>query len=195
MDRRRFCVASAAAAFCVGAEHEISAAQRPPATPIALDRVLFDSRHPESCAFGSAAARAGWCALGFSGDVTPIWRQTLLPLWAVGGGAIAGMTTPEALFCLDQQAKDHWMRVVLRIEHRPVPSGVPVHRVTAAEPMLTRACAALDDAPDWPARSFSLLRTCVRSRNQPRISRIASCPDRGRDSFADLELVSWIIAA
>jgi hypothetical protein len=195
MDRRRFCVASAAAVFWVGADHDLSQAQRPPGSPIALDQVLFDSRHPDGSAFGAAAAQTGRRAVGFPGDVTPIWRQTLLPLWAAGGAAIAGMTTPAALFALEQQAKDHWMRVVLRIEHRRARSGVLSHRVTAAEPMLTRACATLDDAPDWPARSFSLLRACERSRNQARLSRVASGADPGRPRLADLELVSWIIAA
>jgi hypothetical protein len=69
------------------------------------------------------------------------------------------------------------------------------HRVIAAEPMLTRACAALANAPDWPVRSFDLLRGCVRSKNQPQVSRVVSCTDRGRYSIAGSELVSWIIAA
>ena len=38
--------------------------------------------------------------------------------WATGGGAIAGMTTAAGLFCLEELAKDYWMRIVLRIEHR-----------------------------------------------------------------------------
>jgi hypothetical protein len=195
MDRRHFCIASAAAVACLGADPGVSAAERPPGPAIALDQVLFDSRHPASSAFGTAAARAGWRAVAFPGDVTAMWRQTLLPLWAAGGGAIAGMTTAVGLFCLEQLAKDYWMRVVLHIEHRRPLPGMLVHRVTAAEPTLTRACAALADAPDWPARSFGLLRCSVRSKNQPRISRVVSCADRGRYSIADSELVSWIIAA
>jgi hypothetical protein len=158
-----------------------------------LDQVLFDSRHPDSHEFGAAAAQAGRRVAAFPGDITPVWRQMLLPLWAAGGGAVAGMTTPAALLCLEQQAKDHWMRVVLRIEHRRGQSGILMHRVTATEPILTLACAALEDAPDWPGRSFALLRACVRSKNQPRLSRVVSYADP--HGFADMELVSWIIAS
>jgi hypothetical protein len=195
MDRRHFCLAGAASVVCLGAEHGVSTAERSTGPAIALDRVLFDSRHPGSGAFGTAAARAGWRAVAFPGDVTAMWRETLLPSWAAGGGAIAGMTTAAGLFCLEQLANDYWMRVVLRIEHRCPHPGMLAHRVTAAEPMLTRACAALGCAPEWPARSFGLLRGCVRSKNQPRVSRVVSCADRGRYSIAGSELVSWIIAA
>jgi hypothetical protein len=195
MDRRHFCIASTASVVCLGADHGVSAAERPPGPAIALDRVLFDSRHPGSAAFGTAAARAGWRAVAFAGDVTAMWRETLLPSWATGGGAIAGMTTAAGLFCLEQLAKDYWMRVVLRIEHRYPHPGMLAHRVTAAEPTLTRACAALSYAPEWPAGVFGLLRGCVRSKNQPRVSRVVSGADRGRYSITGSELVSWIIAA
>jgi DNA-binding transcriptional LysR family regulator len=194
MDRRHFCLAGAASVVCLGADHGLPAAERPPGPAIALDQVLFDSRHPGSRAFGTAAARAGWGAVAFPGDVTAMWRQILLPLWAAGGGAIAGMTTAAGLFCLEELAKGHWMRVVLRLEHRHPLPGMLVHRVTAAEPMLGRACAALSCAPDWPARSFDLLRDCVRSKNQPRISRVVSGTDPGGYSVTGSELVSWIIA-
>jgi hypothetical protein len=195
MDRRHFCIAGAASVVCLGSEHGVPAAERPPGPVIALDQVLFDSRHPGSRAFGTAAARAGGRAVAFPGDVTAMWRQTLLPLWAAGGGAIAGMTTAAGLFCLEELAKDYWMRVVLRIEHRCPYPGRLAHRVTAAEPMVGRACAALSCAPDWPARSFGLLRGCVRAKNQPRVSRAVSCADRGRYSIAGSDLVSWIITA
>jgi hypothetical protein len=194
MDRRHFCIASAASVVCLGAEHGLSAAERPPGPAIALDQAVFDSRHPGSSAFGTAAARAGCRAVAFPGDVTAMWREALLPLWAAGG-AIAGMTTAAGLFCLEQMAKDYWMGVVLRIEHRCPHPGMLAHRVTAAEPMLTRACVALSCAPDWPVRSFGLLRGCVRSKNQPRVSRVVSCADCGRHSIAGSGLVSWIIAA
>src|SRR5260221_7420400 len=93
MDRRRFCIASAASVVCLGAEHGVSAAERPPGPAIALDQVLFDSRHPGSGAFGTAAVRAGWRAVAFPGDVTAMWRGNLPPLWAAGGGGPAPPTT------------------------------------------------------------------------------------------------------
>src|SRR5882757_7303483 len=77
MDRRHFCIASAASVVCLGAEQGVSAAERPTGPAIALDQVLFDSRHPGSGAFGTAAARAGWRAIAFPGDVSAMWRETL----------------------------------------------------------------------------------------------------------------------
>jgi hypothetical protein len=194
MDRRNFCIASAAGAVCLAGDLGLSRQAGPLGPAIALDKVLFDSRYTDSGAFGAAAAREGRYAKAFSGDVTAMWRQTLLPSWEAGS-AIAGMTTPAGLFCLEQLAKDYWMRVVLRIEHRRLLPGKLTHRVTAAEPMLDRACAALDGASDWPARVFGVLSGCVRSKNQPLAKRVVSGADRGRSSAADSELVSWIIAA
>jgi hypothetical protein len=196
MDRRHFCIASAAAAVWLGADRACAVEAALPGPPvIELDKVLYDSRYPGSGAFGAAAVRACLPAFAFPGDVTTLWRQILRPSWAAGGGSIAGMTTAAGLFCLEQLAKDHWMRVVLRIEHwRPL-SGMIAHRVTAAEPTLNRVCSALSGAPDWPARSFALLSGCPRAKNQARVTRVVSGADRERYPSADAELVSWIIAA
>jgi hypothetical protein len=163
--------------------------------PIALDKVLFDSRFASSRAFGAAAERTGQAAVALRGDVTALWVHHLRPQWAAGGGAIAGMTTASSLFCLEQLAKDHWLRVVVRVEHRRSPHGVVAHLVTAAEPMMTRTCAALNDARGWPDRLMSTLSACVRSRDQPRFTRLVSRAEQGRSSAAEADLVSWVISA
>ena len=169
-----------------------------------LDQVVFDTRYFGSRAFGEAAARAGRVAVGFPGDVTALWQRSLLPAWAAGACAVAGMTTPSALFCLEQLAKDHWMRVVLRVEHRRRLCGSLEHGVTAAEPMVTRLCAALSATPDaidrvvaadWPARWFGALSGYQRSKNQPLVTHVVAGADHGRFSSVVPDLVSWVIAA
>ncbi|MEP6885628.1 MAG: hypothetical protein ABJC66_12855 [Gammaproteobacteria bacterium] len=121
MDRRTFCLGSAAVAVCGCADGAFAAAY-PGAeysgAAIALDLVLFDSRYAECRSFAAVAKHSGHATVAFQGDVTRLWYDTLRPRWAAGGGMIAGMTSPSSLFCLEQLAKDHWRRVVMRIEHR-----------------------------------------------------------------------------
>ncbi len=89
-----------------------------PGAPITLDLVLFDARFIECRSFAAAARRLGRQTVAFDGDITRVWHDTLRPRWAAGCGAIGGITTPSGLFCLEQLAKDHWRRVLVRIEHR-----------------------------------------------------------------------------
>lgn len=121
MDRRTFFLGSAAVAACCHTDGVFAAANTRASNgraSIRLDEVLFDSRYAECRSFAAAAQRAGNEIIAFQGDVTRLWRARLHPRWAAGGGAIAGMTTPSSLFCLEQLAKDHWRRVVIRIDHR-----------------------------------------------------------------------------
>jgi hypothetical protein len=117
MDRREFCLAGAvmAASFTV--------ARSLRASPILLDVVIFDSRFPLACNFGAAAYRKGQKTLAIQGDVTTLWRDDLRLRWAAGAAAIGGMTTERSLFCLEQLAKDHWLRVKTR---RSVPLEEPL---------------------------------------------------------------------
>jgi hypothetical protein len=108
MDRREFCLAGAVMAT------SFAAAWGVPASPILLDLVIFDSRFPIACNRGAAACRKGLKTLAIRGDVTALWRDELRVRWEAGGGAIAGMTTERSFFCLEQLAKDHWLRVVTR---------------------------------------------------------------------------------
>jgi hypothetical protein len=189
MDRRTFCLGSAAAVVCCHAECGSDVPH--PGLPIVLDHVLFDSRYAECRFFAEAARRSGHETAALEGDVTPVWYDTLSSRWAAGGGAIAGMTTDSSLFCLEQLAKDHWMRVVVRIEHR---SGIPSHRITASDSMLTRSCAALSDRPGWPEQVAGLLTTCGRARDQPRSIRLIPRSDADPSASRRVNLVSWVIA-
>ncbi len=117
MDRRTFCLGSAAAAFYGRADRAFPAGVGAgPAAALALDQVLFDSRFIECRSFAAAARGFGRRTVAFDGDVTRVWHDTLRPRWAAGCGAIGGITTPSGLFCLEQLAKDHWRRVLVRIE-------------------------------------------------------------------------------
>jgi hypothetical protein len=126
MDRREFCLAGAVVAT------SFPVAWGLPASPIALDLVIFDSRFSIACNFGAAACRKGQRTLAIQGDVTALWRDDLRLRWATGAAAIGGMTTERSLFCLEQLAKDHWLRVRSR------------HRVLLNEPLVCWVIGGVD---------------------------------------------------
>jgi hypothetical protein len=134
MDRRQFCVLSSAAvaaglASCRAFPSAVDSIGAAPLVPAVLYKAIFDTRFSASRAFGMAAASAGRMTAAIRGDVTALWFDDLRLQWAMGRGAIAGMTTIPSLFCLQQLAKDHWMRVVVSAEHRRPDSDVDALRV------------------------------------------------------------------
>ena len=204
MDRRRFCLTSAAAAISGAAVSVAGLAAARPSDPmppgatrssIRLYKFIYDRRYPSGRAFGAAAEYTGSTAgiVGIGGDVTELWSRDLRPRWSAGGGAIAGMTTARTLFCLEQLARDHWMRVVIRAEHSVSPGQDAVHRLTAAEPMMVGMRSALA-AADWPARMpAALVAACGGAKGASTTRVIGSA--RGLDwATRDEQLVSFVIA-
>jgi len=162
MDRRRFCISSAAATMSGAAAVLVGwpAAGRsdapPPPAPapgVRLHGFVFDRRYAAARAFGAAAehVRSDAGLIPIDGDITGLWSRDLRPRWSAGGGAIAGMTTARTLFCLEQLAANHWMRAAVRVEHAPSEGNEFAHRLAAPEPMMARLESALC-AGDWPAR-------------------------------------------
>lgn len=80
----------------------------------ALRRVLVDRRHADSRDYGRQLEWQGVRAVEFDGDVSAVWRDVLAPAIFASGGALAGMTTPTALCCLERIAADRGLRVVWR---------------------------------------------------------------------------------
>ena len=91
-----------------------SAATRPAPGESAAGLVVVDRRWPEAAALLAAARRSGGRVFETDGDITGVW-QDLDGLWRNGGPAvIEGITTHQALFCLEQLALDHRRHVVRR---------------------------------------------------------------------------------
>jgi hypothetical protein len=80
--------------------------------------VIFDARFATAQAFGDAMAWRGHRVFGYDGDLTAVWLREIEPRWSRRAGALAGMSTPSALFCLEQLATQHWLRVTARLEQR-----------------------------------------------------------------------------
>lgn len=86
-------------------------------TSLPIYKVIIDDRFSAARAFGSSAMSNGMRTAIIRGDITALWRNDLKAHWDSGGAAIAGMTTPRSLLCLEQLAHDTWRRVVQRVEY------------------------------------------------------------------------------
>jgi hypothetical protein len=128
IDRRDFCrlsAAAAAAALALTPSGELAVAGDVVTIPMGLPiyKVIFDDRFSGARAFGSSAVRNGLRTAVIRGDITALWLRDLKAHWESGGPAIAGMTTPRTLLCLEQLAHDTWRRVLSRVECPAAPAG------------------------------------------------------------------------
>ncbi len=196
MNRRKFCLTSVAAAFS-GSTTLSAGGEMPPASrpSIRIYKFIYDHRYPAGRAFGAAAehapSTAGTVATG--GDITAFWSRDLRTEWTAGGGVIAGMATARTLFCLEQLAKDHWMRVLIRAEHAISAGHEIAHRLTGSEPMISRLNSALM-ARDWPRALPGVLTTCRRADGMPRLTRMIGAVRGEVWAATDDMLVSFVIA-
>lgn len=70
--------------------------------------------------------------------MTAYWYETLYPQWKQAPVAIAGLTARGPLFCLEQLAWEHGMRVVFRAQHVASAAGAVSHDIEgASEPVAT----------------------------------------------------------
>jgi len=93
-------------------------------TSLPIYKVIFDIRFSVARAFGSSAERNGVYTAAIRGDITSLWLDDLQGHWESGGAAIAGMTTPRTLLCLEQLSHDTWRRVLRRVEYPRVAPAV-----------------------------------------------------------------------
>ncbi len=158
---------------------------------VRLYKFVYDHRYASARAFGVAAEHAGSSAgmAAIAGDITALWSRDLKARWCAGDGAIAGMTTARTLFCLEQLAKDHRLRVAVRAEHSIAKGQKIAHRLTAPEPMIARMGWALG-AEDWATMLPAALATC-RDVDDAHLTRLI---ESTRTAMTDETLVSFVIA-
>jgi hypothetical protein len=125
IDRRDFCRLSAAAALALTSSGGLAAGADvvPIPTNLSVYKVIFDDRFSAARMFGASAERNGLRTAVMRGDITALWLNDLKGHWQSGGAAIAGMTTPRALLCLEQLAHDTWRRVFGRVAYPAAPAG------------------------------------------------------------------------
>ena len=89
--------------------------------PFRLYKAIFDKSYAPALDFAARMASRGIAVHAIDGDITGVWFNDLALRWRESPAAIAGLTEPEALFCLEQLAWDHRMRVVERAPHVQAP--------------------------------------------------------------------------
>lgn len=182
----------AASALPITAGVPLRTAAAPPAwpsNPVRLYKAIFDDRYAESLAFAEHAHRFGVVTHGIRGDITDLWYYDLHLRWRNGPAAIAGLTAINSLFCLEQLAWDHRMRVVFRAEHKRLPDGRIEHELSGPESLLQRAPDLNSGGEDWGRGIAGLVTRCPEGRCQAAKATIIT-PSAGT---AD-DLVSWVIA-
>jgi hypothetical protein len=154
----------------------------------AFHAVLVDARHAEALSFGARLASRGAPVRNVpEGDITSLWLSDIAPAWRRAPVALAGMTRPPVLFCLEQLAWAHGLRVVFHAEHVVEPASATLHAMhrPSAEPQLR--------GPLWPARIADQVAAHAGRRDAQRPGPSLAGLDPVLPQGAEL-LTSWIIA-
>jgi hypothetical protein len=165
------------------------------APPQRFYKAIYDRRYSASNAFAEWMQRQGVPTRSLDqGDVTGVWFNDLALRWRRSPAAIAGMTAPEALFCLQELARDHGMRVTFSADHRLQSDGSIEHRLRGAAIGPRDAAAAKHEAA-WAERMAELALRSPRTRPvlaaEPLVVRSGRS---ARHAPPPGSLVSWVIA-
>lgn len=159
-----------------------------------LGAIVIDQDHEAARTFGERFGVQGSTVLSIrEGDVTGAWLSAIRPLWSNHRAAIAGLTTPAALFCLEQLAWPQGLRVVFHAEHILLPDGRIEHQVQR-DPRMTRLTASnlRRAGSQWPRRlSDAMAAHGAPAGPRPGPSLAALQPSLPEDATL---LTSWIIA-
>lgn len=159
-----------------------------------LYRVIYDGRHPACVAFAAWLGTRGVPVRSLDGgDVTRVWFDELALRWRERPAAIAGMTAPEALFCLEQLAWDHRLRVTFRADHRVRSDGLIEHRLQGL-PSVPREVAAMAEEIAWGGRMAQLASECPRRRPALAAEPFVLLGRSESPARQTRPLVSWVIA-
>ncbi len=187
--RRRFLKTCAAVSVTPLVAESARAAHRNDAD---IGAVVVEASSQEAMRFGTRLGEYGTTVHGIDADVTSLWYEHLDGQWRTRPVAIAGMTLRPALFCLEQLALTHGLRVVHHGRHMNESAARTSH--VLAGPSARHVEAALHDAGSfWPATLADHLRLSA----LPARPASADGALAGRPLPADEEarvLHSWIIA-
>jgi hypothetical protein len=194
INRREFLEAAAVAALPAIARAAPQVAA-PAASVPALHSIVIDARHDEARSLGAALAAQGALVRALpDGDVTQLWLRDLGPAWRREPVPIGGLTGRPALFCLEQLALGHGLRVVFHGEHVVHAQGRTEHRLLrGGEAAGLSARSLVLAGPLWPTRIAAVLAHHSRFSGQEPHGLSAAALSPSLPSGATL-LTSWIIA-
>ncbi|MEQ1580450.1 MAG: hypothetical protein ABL964_07660 [Steroidobacteraceae bacterium] len=176
---------AAGAAMTLGAKQ--AKASDVPAIP--LYTVVFDDRFADSVAFANEARWMGQRTSAIQGDVTKLWYDDLYHAWKQGPVAIAGLTTRDAMFCLEIFGNDAGLRLLVKGEHR-IEAGRVEHRMNGPE--LAMAGTSLDKCgADWSGPLAQMLVGCPATREgRTEVTAVSGA----KAAPEPVTLVSWLLA-
>jgi hypothetical protein len=153
--------------------------------------VIVDDRFIAAKRFGVRASQEGIATRTIQGDITALWFNELHANWSKQPTPIAGLTERPALFCLEQLAWDHRMRVVYHAEHAPSSNEQIMHDVYIAAGNLNVSAfdSAASNWPEYAASSMAKLRFDTLTARGPST---ACMPAAQQDKRGTLH--SWAIA-
>jgi hypothetical protein len=157
-----------------------------------LYKVCFDERYPACAAFADEMKRRSIPTQTIRGDITELWFSDLYYQWKQGPAAVAGLTAPGPIFCLEMLARDAGMRVALRVDHRQSAGDRIEHEFAGPEELLTRAADLESGAERWPERMAELVAQFPAERDRTATKRF-SAPAVATGKDPD-HLVTWVIA-
>jgi hypothetical protein len=148
-------------------------------------KIVYDERDAYSRAFGLEALALGGAAEPVR-DLTSLWLDELAPMWRENDFAVAGMTRPDVLFCLEQMAWPLGRRVVFRVDHHESASHEFEHRTTGPQSWIDPGSLGRD----WPRE---LARALLRGPGSGPV-RSASNSMVTAATLHRNTLISWVIA-
>lgn len=181
--------------FAAGERSDEQRIEGPDAEP--LYKILFDERFSACTAFADAIKRRSLPAHAIRGDITEVWFGDLYYRWKQGPVAIAGMTAPGPIFCLEMLARDVGMRVAFRADHRYIAErrasdGRIEHELSGPESVLRQASELEARGERWPGRVAEIVARFPAERDAASKASIAGSAARGEDDPE--HLVTWVIA-
>jgi len=159
--------------------------------PVALYKVVYDTRFPDSVAFGARAAALGADVHPIDGDMTKLWFDDIYHRWRQSPVAIAGLTAHGPLFCFERLAWDQGLRVVFRAEHLRDAGGALANAVSGPASMLGLARDALGRR-DWAVAMADVVTQCPSGNSE--IDSFAVAARSPSATLAAEPLYSWVIA-
>jgi hypothetical protein len=191
--RREFIGYSTAASLALGLGClRVSPANAGPSSVLPIYKAVYDARYAEGRRYADAVARSGVPTHAIAGDITDLWFNDLDLAWRDRQPAVAGLTTESALFCLEQLAWTHRMRVVFRADHAFLESGCVEHSVSCGPDAMWRLRPAGTAGRDWPASMALLHSTLASTSGTPLSATLVTPGAAAREDVAFL--VSWVIA-
>lgn len=156
-----------------------------------LYKILFDERYSACERFAEEMERSARATQAIRGDITKLWYDDLYHRWKKGTVAIAGMTAPGAIFCLEMLARDAGMRVALRVDHR-LTRGRIEHEFAGPPECAALALELETSAQRWPEKMAEMVARFPAERGLTMTARYSGRADGNRGEWE--HVVTWVIA-